>query len=298
MNTAALLYVLRFLLGVVEAGFFPGIILYLTFWFPQRRRAKVTAWFMAAVPLSSAIGSPLSALIIEHGHGWFGLDGWRVMFLVEAVPAVILGVICWFFLDDRPDKASWLEKDERSALSGAIAAEDAARGADYKVDIKQSLLSGRVWALAAVYFGIVYGLYAVGFFLPTIIEGFEDQFGVTYSVMQLGLITAIPFLIGAIAMVPWGDHGDRTGERVWHVAGPAIIGGIAIPITLYLGSPVAAMVAVTICTIGIMCALPTSGRCRPTTSRVRPPPEASRWSTRSATRPASSGPTSPAGWPT
>lgn len=257
VNSAGLLYFLRFLLGIAEAGFFPGIILYLTFWFPQEQRAKATAWFMAAVPLSSAIGAPMSALLIEHGHGWFGLDGWRVMFLVEAIPAVLLGVICWFFLDDRPATAKWMPQEERDALTRAIATEDAERSGTYQIGIRESLASGRVWALAGVYFGIVYGLYAVGFFLPTIIKGFESQFHVTYSILQLGLITAIPFVVGALAMVPWGYHGDRTGERVWHVAAPTIIGGMAIPVTLYLGSPVAAMIAVTICTVGIMCALPT-----------------------------------------
>jgi nitrate/nitrite transporter NarK len=123
--------------------------------------------------------------------------------------------------------------------------------------VRESLTRGRVWALAAVYFGIVYGLYALGFFLPTIIAGFQRQYGVTYSILERGLITAIPYVLGAVAMIPWARHADRTGERIWHVAVPAAVGGIAIPVTLYLGSPLAAMVAISVCTIGIMCALPT-----------------------------------------
>ncbi|NNG38565.1 MFS transporter [Flexivirga sp. ID2601S] len=254
---AGTLYLLRFLLGVAEAGFFPGIILYLTFWFPQRERARMTALFMVAVPLSTAIGSPLSSLLIEHGHGWFGLDGWRVMFLVEGVPAVLLGVVTWFFLTDRPEAARWLAPAERDALQRTLDAEQRTRASAYKVTILESLTRPRVWALAFVYFGVVYGLYALGFFLPTIIAGFAEQYGAHYSIMQRGLINAIPYVIGAIAMIPWALHGDRTRERVWHVALPSIVGGIAIPVALYLDSPFAAMVAVSVCAIGIMCALPT-----------------------------------------
>ena len=254
---AGTLYVLRFLLGVAEAGFFPGIVLYLTYWFPQRERARMTALFMVAVPLSSAIGTPVSSLLIAHAHGLLGLDGWRIMFLFEGVPAIFLGVVTWFFLTDRPESARWMPADERDALQRTLDAEQLGRSRTYRVSIWQSLTRPRVWALAFVYFGMVYGLYALSFFLPTIIAGFADQYGADYSIVQRGLINAIPYVAGAIAMIPWALHGDRTRERVWHVAGPMIAGGIAIPITLYLGSPFAAMVAVTICAVGIMCALPT-----------------------------------------
>jgi MFS family permease len=254
---AGTLYLLRFLLGVAEAGFFPGIVLYLTFWFPQRERARMTALFMVAVPLSSAIGTPVSSLLIDHAHGWLGLDGWRVMFLLEGVPAVILGVATWFFLTDRPESALWMPAPERDALQRTLDAEQLSRGRAYQVSILQSLTRPRVWALAFVYFGVVYGLYALGFFLPTIISGFAQQYGTNYSIVQRGLINAVPYVVGAAAMIPWALHGDRSRERVWHVAGPTIVGGIAIPITLDLGSPFAAMVAVTSCAVGIMCALPT-----------------------------------------
>ena len=221
---AGWLYVMRFLLGVAEAGFFPGIILYLTYWFPEKRRARATALFMAAVPLSAAIGAPLSSALIQYTDGLFGLSGWRSMFLIEGIPAILIGVVCWFYLTDRPSQARWLEEDERTALDAAIAAEESGRERDYHVSIKQSLTKGRVWALAFVYFGIVYGLYALSFFLPTIIAGFEEQFGTSYSLMERGLINSIPYVIGTIAMILWGRHGDRTGERTWHVAAPAIIG--------------------------------------------------------------------------
>ncbi|WP_153506440.1 MFS transporter [Cumulibacter manganitolerans] len=254
---AGWLYVLRFLLGVAEAGFFPGIILYLTYWFPEKQRARATALFMAAIPLSSAIGAPLSSALIEYTHGLFGLSGWRSMFLLEAIPAVILGVVCWFFLTDRPKDATWLEPAEREALDAAIGAEESSRHRDFHVSIRQSLTRGRVWALAFVYFGIVYGLYALSFFLPTIIAGFEQQYGTKYTLIERGLINAIPFVVGTVAMILWGRHADRTGERTWHVAAPTIIGGLAIPIALYLNSPLTAMIAVTVCAVGVLCALPT-----------------------------------------
>jgi D-galactonate transporter len=254
---AGWLFALRFLLGVAEAGFFPGIILYLTFWFPQRERAKMTALFMAAVPLSTVIGAPLSSLLIEHGEGLFGLAGWRAMFLLEGIPAVVLGVVTWFFLTDRPNDAGWLPDDEKAALTAALAADEDEKSRSYHVSVRESLTRPRVWALAFVYFGVVYGLYALGFFLPTIIKGFEEQFGTSYSIVERGVINAIPYAVGTVAMLAWSWHGDRTQERVWHVAGPMVVGGAAIPIALYLGSPLAAMAAVTVCAVGVMCALPT-----------------------------------------
>jgi D-galactonate transporter len=255
---AGTMYLLRFLLGVAEAGFFPGIILYLTFWFPQAMRAKAVALFMVAIPISSMLGAPLSAWIISVGHEVFlGLEGWRFMFLVEGLPAVVIGVICWFFLTDRPSDAKWLSEPERAWLQAEMDAEHERTARSHHVSIRQALTRPRVWALAFVYFGIVYGLYAVGFFLPTIVAGFQETYGTTFSVVQQGLIVAIPFAFGAVAMVLWSRHGDKTGERVWHVAGPAIVGGIAIPMALYLNSPLTAMIAVTVCTMGTMAALPT-----------------------------------------
>lgn len=255
---AGTLCVLRFLLGVAEAGFFPGIILYLTYWFPKQERARAVALFMMAVPLSTALGSPLSAWVISAGHKIvFGLEGWRFMFLAEGIPAVIVGVICWWFLTDHPRDARWLAPEERDWLQSQIDAEQAATGKRYHYPLKKALTQPRILALAFVYFGVVYGLYAVGFFLPTIIDGFQETFHTHYSVVQQGLIVAIPYVFGCFAMFFWARHGDRTGERVWHMALPAIVGGIAIPIALYLHSPFTTMIAVTICAMGICAALPT-----------------------------------------
>ncbi len=168
-----------------------------------------------------------------------------------------MGVICWFFLTDRPASAKWLDDDERTWLQQEMDTEDAQTAKRYHVSIWQALTQPRTWALAFVYFGIVYGLYAVSFFLPTIIAGFKKEFNTDFSVLQQGFIVAIPFVFGCFSMYFWARHGDRTRERVWHVAIPTIVGGIAIPIALYLSSPLAAMIAITICTMGICAALPT-----------------------------------------
>ena len=237
------LIILRFLLGVAEAGFFPGIILYLTYWFPASERARIVALFMVAVPISSALGATMSSLLIQ-------ATNWRVMFLVEGLPALLLAGVTWFYLTDRPADARWLSAEERDWLAEEIAAGEAPQG---HWPLRKALTHPRILALSFVYFGIVYGLYTLGFFLPTIIAGLAPG----ASVVERGLVNAIPYALGAVAMVWWARHGDRTRERTWHVALPMIVGGVAIPIALYLGNPVAAMIAVSVCAVGVCAALPT-----------------------------------------
>jgi MFS transporter, ACS family, tartrate transporter len=257
VNSAGSLYFLRILLGVAEAGFFPGILLYLTFWFPRKERVRLIGWFLVAIPASSALGSPISGAILQYGDGFMGLESWRLMFLLEALPAILLGIVTWFYLPDRPADASWLEKDERDWLTGVIDAEEREIEARHGLfSVFRSLASPRVICLGLVYFGIVYGLYALSFFLPTIVAGFAEEFGTTFSLFESGLIVSVPFVVGAVAMVLWSRHSDRTEERVWHVALPAALAGVSIPVALYLGSPFAVMVAVTLTAVGIFCALP------------------------------------------
>jgi MFS family permease len=253
---AETLVVLRFLLGVAEAGFFPGVILYLTFWFPEKQRSKAISLFMVAVPVSTAVGSTLSSLVIDWGHGVFGLEGWRVMFLVEGVPAVVLAFFCWFYLTDRPAQASWLEDDEKDWLETLLDYERSMAETGQHWPLKKALSHPRILLLAFIYFGITYGLYAVGFFLPTIVAGFQEQYGTHLSIIERGLVTSVPYVVAAIVMIPWARHSDRTGERVWHVAIPAIVGGVSIPLALYMTDPYLAMVAVTLSTCSVMCALP------------------------------------------
>jgi MFS family permease len=262
-NLAALV-AMRFLLGMAEAGFFPGIILYLTYWFPAAQRTKAVALFVAAVPLSTAIGSSVSGLLITQGDRLFGLSGWRFMLLVEGVPAILLAFATWFYLTDRPERAGWLTENERRWLAAQMDLERRDIETQSHWPLRSALTHPRILALSAVYFAIVYGLYALGFFLPTIIGEFGKQFGTRLSVTQAGLVTAIPYVVAAVAMVAWARHGDRTGERTWHVALPMIVGGVAIPSALYLGNPYAAMVAVTVCAVGVFAALPAFWALPPT----------------------------------
>jgi len=266
---ATVLIVLRFLLGVAEAGFFPGIILYLTFWFPAEFRARAVGWFMVAVPISTAVGSTVSGLIIAGGDGLFGLSGWRVMFLVEGIPAILLGLVTLRFLSDRPDQARWLPDDERDWLRARLDAEAAEVQAAGHWPLRRALTHPRMLALAFVYFGISYGLYALGFFLPTIVAGFEQQFGTRLDITGRGLVTAVPYVVAAVAMVLWSRAADRAATRPaqrfldgpagrrWWTALPMIVGGLAIPVALYLRDPWSAMAAVTVCAAGVCAALPT-----------------------------------------
>jgi MFS family permease len=198
----------------------------------------------------------LGAWLIEAGHGVFGLAGWRFMMICVGLPAVLLGVICWFWLTDGPADAHWLTAQQREWLTGVLAAEERHVSATYSFPLRRALTSPRTWALAVVYFGIAYGLYALAFFLPSIIAGFRKTFGVQLSLIQVGLITAIPYTFAAVAMFFWSRHADRTREHVWHVAVPLILGGLAIPTALYLHHPIAVMVPVIIAAVGIFCALP------------------------------------------
>ncbi len=253
---AATLLVLRFLLGVAEAGLFPGVVFYLSQWFPAAYRARVVGVFMLAIPVASAIGTPLAAWLIETGHGVFGLAGWRFMMICVGLPAVLLGVVCWFHLTDRPADARWLTGAQRRWLTETLAAEHHDTAARHRYPLRRTLRSPRVWALAVVYFGIAYGLYALAFFLPSIVAGFKQTFGVQLSLIQVGLITAVPYTVAAVAMFFWSRHADRRHEYVWHVALPLALGGLAIPVALYLRHPVAVMVPVTLAAVGIYSALP------------------------------------------
>lgn len=254
--TAGWLYGLRIVLGIAEAGFFPGVLLYMTMWFPRAYRVRLMGLFMLALPVSSALGAPLSSAIIQYWDGLFGLSGWRVMFLFEGLPAIVLGVITWFYLTDRPSQATWLDDDEKSWLTAELESEGSSKSAHITGSVKRALTDARVWMLGLVYFGITYGLYSLSFFLPSIVAGFKKTFDTDFSLVTTGLIVAVPFAVGALAMVLWSRHSDRTGERTWHVAIPTLIGAVSIPVALYMDSPFTTMIAVTVNAVGVFCALP------------------------------------------
>jgi D-galactonate transporter len=249
-------YVLRFLLGVAEAGFFPGIILYLTYWFPRVQRAKVVALFFLAVPVSSVVGAPISTLLIQHGEGVLGFDaGWRFMFFAEGLPSVLVGLLVLVLLPDRPHKARWLSGAEQQALEQKIADEDAAQ-VPHGTGLREGLRDARVVGLALVYFGIVFGLYVLAFFLPQVVSDLQERFGTQFSIVQIGLITAIPYAIASVVMVLNARHSDRTGERRLHVAVPAFVGAAGVAVALFLESPYLVMAAMTLCAVGVNAAIP------------------------------------------
>ena len=242
-------YVMRFLLGVAEAGFFPGIILYLSYWFPARNRAGVIALFMAAAPIATAIGSPISAALLEM-HGIMGLAGWQWMFLIEAIPAVILGVVVFFYMTDRPEKAAWLKPDEREWLVKTMQAEDANKGDQQHHSILRGLANPRVLALALIYFGTSAGLYTLGIWAPQIIK----ELGV--SSMTVGLLNAIPPIISVVAMILWSRHSDKTNERTWHVDLACLTAAVGLAIAASTGSMFGLIAALTIVNVGISCSKP------------------------------------------
>lgn len=242
-------YVLRFLLGAAEAGFFPGIILYLSYWFPARQRAAVTALFMAAAPLSTVLGSPLSAALLDL-HGLGGFKGWQWLFLLEALPAIVLGFVVLLYMTDRPEKANWLADDERAWLVAAMDAERAGKAATAGHSIWRGLTDLRVLALALVYFGTSAGLYTLGVWAPQIIKSFD------LSNMQVGLLNAIPPTVAVIAMYLWSWHSDRTNERTLHVVIACLAAAIGLALAGIAGTVVSVVAALVLVNVGISSAKP------------------------------------------
>ncbi len=248
---------LRFLLGVAEAGFFPGAILFLSLWVPAQHRSKILALFYLAQPLTTVIGAPFAGWLIQQHGVFFGLEGWRFMFLGVAIPAIVVGIIAWFYLKDKPSDAKWLTTEEQVWLTGALEAERKQTESKNNTHrIRDAFKSGRVWVLAGIYFGFIYGLYALGFFLPTIIGGFQEQYGTEFDVFQKGLITAIPYIPAAVALYFWSRDASRRGLKTWHIMIPALVGAFSIPLALFAGSPAATIAVIAITAMAIFSALP------------------------------------------
>ncbi|SHG25220.1 MFS transporter, ACS family, tartrate transporter [Kaistia soli DSM 19436] len=241
-------FILRFLLGAAEAGFLPGMILYLGYWFPLAIRARYIALFMAAVPIASAVGSPLSALVMET-HGFLGLAGWQWLFIIEGLPATLLGLVVLVLLPNGPADARWLNEDERRVIAASIAADHAVSGAATRHSLWPALRDPRVLMLGLIYFGLVVGLYGIGLWLPQIIQSLG------YDTRQIGSILILPYAVSALAMLAWGRHSDRTGERVLHVAAAAFLGAIGLVASVHVTSHILAIAAVTCASVGIYAAL-------------------------------------------
>ncbi len=242
LQTAGHFITLRVLLGIAEAGFFPGVIYLLSLWFPSRYRARMIATFYLGVPIAQVLGAPLSVGLMQLGDAW-GFVGWRVMYIVEAVPAVILGVVCYFYLTDRPADAHWLTDEQRNWLIKTLDQEERNKPLVVGVQptkgqmIRKALASKQVWLLALVYFGITSGSNAMNFFLPTVLASFRASFGLEIGLMQNGLITAIPYAVAAVAMIWWSRRSDRLQERHWHAGGAAMLAAAAIALALVINQP-------------------------------------------------------------
>ncbi len=230
---------LRFLLGCAEAGFFPGIVLYLTYWFPTRQRARAVALLMAASPVVSIVGGPLSGAIMQYLDQWAGLAGWQWLFLLEGLPAVVLGGVTLGYLTDRPQEATWLTPEERSWLAGQLAHEEQQREQDHGLSFGQAAADRRVWHLIALAATIALGISGLGYYFPLLIQ---DRFA-SLKPLEIGLLTAVSGVCTLLSLVAVGWHSDRTGERRWHVALPAFLAAVGwglsawrqLPVVSFLG---------------------------------------------------------------
>ena len=236
-------YVLRFLLGLAEAGFAPGMIFYLSLWFPARLRARYAAAYFLAIPLTNVIGAPVSSLILGT-DGVLGLHGWQWLFVLEALPALVLAVVVFFFLPDGPADARWLDDHEREQIAGELSLERM-NANEHVRDVRSALLDSRVLLLCAIYFGIVVGLYGIGYWLPQMVQAMG------FSNFAIGVLVALPYAAAGIAQYLWGRHSDNTAERVWHVALPAALSAFAFAISAALQSPALVLVALAVAAIGI-----------------------------------------------
>ncbi|WP_237476344.1 MFS transporter [Lichenibacterium dinghuense] len=208
--------VVRFLLGCAEAGFFPGIIFFLTLWFPSAYRARIVGMFMVAIPISTVIGAPISGWLLRNLDGAMGLHGWQWVFIVEALPALVLAFAVYFYLTDRPREAAWLTPEESGWLQARLDAERAHRESRHSISWRRAVVDRRVWGFGFVYMGLNIPQYGLSFFLPQIVKAFG------LSDVETGFVTAIPYAVGAVGMILWSRSSDRTGERKWHTVIPLL----------------------------------------------------------------------------
>jgi MFS family permease len=250
VKTPAMFYAMRFLLGAAEAGFYPGIILYLTCWYPSARRARAISVFMTAIPISGIIGGPLSGWIMDAMAGVLGWTGWQWMFLIEAAPALILGIATMVYLDNDIRSAKWLAEDEKRVLEFHLQHDRS--GVAEHASLWALFGDRRIWHLCAIYFTVALGQYGLTFWLPTLIRVAGVQ-----GVLQVGLLTAIPYAGGAVAMLALGRSADARRERRWHAATPLLLGAAGLALSAaFGGQATSAVICLTIAAAGVLSAAP------------------------------------------
>lgn len=243
-------YWLRFLLGVAEAGFFPGIVYYLTQWVPAARRAKLVGRFMIAIPISTAIASPLSAAILKM-DGTYGLSGWQWLFVIETIPSLLLGLITLLYLPDTPTEAKWLTREQQQWLDSTLRQERAGSSGVQGSGIWKALVDPRVLLFSLCYFGAELGLYGVILWIPQLLTTMGTP------AASVGYVAAIPYVVATFVMMWWSSHSDRSGERVGHLAIAAVAGSIGLAISAFLPNlPVASVLAITLGAAGTLAVLP------------------------------------------
>ena len=240
------LYFARFLLGLAEAGYFPGVILYLTYWFPQRERAQAVALVMVAIPVTSILGGPASGLILDHVHV-FGLSSWRWLLILEGAPAVLCGLLAYYCLPNRPVDAKFLEADEKEWILAELASEEAKKLSEHQVSLVQTFTSLRVWHLAFIEFNYAIGLYSLSFWMPQVIQALSTRFSNT----AVGFLTVIPQVVGLTAMILVSRSSDRHLERRYHAAVAALVAAIGWLLLGLSSSPVASMISLSLVAAGV-----------------------------------------------
>jgi D-galactonate transporter len=250
IETPTQFYIARFLLGAAEAGFYPGIILYLTYWYPAHRRGRIVALFMSAIPVAGIFGNPLSGWIMDSFAGVKGLSGWQWMFVIEAIPAVIVGIMVLFVLRNGIRDAYWLNEEEKQLLEAEVATDQ--KHTESHHSFGSLLKNGRVWSMCAIYFCIVMGQYALTFWMPTFIK----SSGITGN-LRIGLISAIPFLVAVVVMNIIGRSSDKHRERRWHLIVPAVAAAISFAVVAsFAGNTVVSVIALSVAAAGVLTCSP------------------------------------------
>lgn len=240
------LYVMRFLLGLAEAGYVPGIVLYLTYWFRQREQARAIAFFNTGGPVTSILGAPISGFILDHGH-WLGFSSWRWLLILEGIPAVVCGFLTYFLLPDRPEQAKFLTTEEKQWLRTELAHEEQQKLERRQYSVLQALTNGRVWHLVSIYFGLMIGLYALNFWAPQLVRLLSGG----YSNSVVGFLVMIPYLAGLAGMILVSRSSDSRLERRYHVAIPAIMSGTALMLLGTTRSPFLSVALLSLLAVGV-----------------------------------------------